>query len=158
MTHDSPALLTPEADSRSRSADRRRNKWERALWIVGVLLLVISAGLVYGFFRLVFAEYGDQTSAQTSTVVAFVQASSIYSPAFVTGGIVCIALALFSRALDVNASRRDDSRPILLAADPAAAEVVATPIAVVPPATPIATVSTDYAAFMRPDAATDSNK
>jgi hypothetical protein len=152
MTDERPELLAPEVVARQRSG----NGWERALWIVGVLLLVISAVLVYGFVKLVFAQTSNiQSDSDISGLVAFTQASSIYTPGFVTGGIVCIALALFSRALDANSRRREALRSIptqfpVPAAVASSGEATTVPVAPPAPAAPPLRASTDYTAFMRP--------
>jgi hypothetical protein len=160
MTDQWPELLAPEAVARQ----RRSNGWERALWITGVLLLAISGVLVYGFVQLVFVQSSNiQSESGMSSLVAFEQSSSIYTPALVAGGIVCIALALFSRALDTNARQRDALRPIPAAvptsAAPSAAEAPTTPVAAHKPTVPPLTASTDYTAFMRPpDEAADTTR
>ncbi|HEY2642676.1 MAG TPA: hypothetical protein VGI56_02885 [Galbitalea sp.] len=152
MTDDSPVPLAQEVET----GKHRANGWERALWIVGASLLVISAGLVYGFVEFVIAQDSSTpSSSDFGGIIAFTQTSSIYTPALVAAGIVCIALALFSRALDVNARQRDALRPIVIAPSaPDAGQQVVPPA----PATPLPTASTDYAAFMRPGAAADTNK
>jgi hypothetical protein len=163
MTGQSPVLLAPEVDARR----RRVNGPEIALWIIGILLLAISATLVYGFITLIFNQTSNPGQPQDDVGFfdTWVQSSTLFSPGLVTGGIVCIALALLLRGLDINARHRD-ARLVSLPVDPGPAQVqsVSQPVAQqaqqaqqaqpAPHATeapePTAAASVDYAAFMRP--------
>jgi hypothetical protein len=92
-----PELLGFEQDAPK--PRRRANGWEIALWVVGILLLGGSGVLVYFFVKLIYGNSSGQTP-DLGLLDAFLQASSIYTPGLVTGGILCIALAIFARASD----------------------------------------------------------
>lgn len=149
VTDQVPLLLSTEADARK----RRVNGPELALWIIGIVLLTGSAVSVYGFIQFILAQSAN-TAAQESLglYVAWTEASTLYTPGLVMAGIVCIALALFMRGLDINARRREAR--LVSASSPGApipplTEPAATPTPVPAPAVQSRPV-TDYSAFMRP--------
>jgi hypothetical protein len=158
MSGQVPVLLTPEQDARK----RRVNGPELALWIIGIVLLITSGVLTYSFTELILQEQTNNSGGiDLGFDAAFAQSSEIFITPFVTAGIVCIALALFMRGLDLNARRREarfvpatsPGTPIQPLTEPAADQVpVAAPAAHIPPVT-------DYSAFMRPsDEPADSTK
>jgi hypothetical protein len=158
-----PELLGFEPDDPK--PRRRVNGWEIALWVLGVTLLLGAIAVGYYFLQYIYAASTDP-SPQIGFLSAFFQASSIAMPGLVTGGIACIALAIFARALDVNATRRESARRSAFpSAVPSAVAVPsAEPIAPLPtprsaPVTPAESVEPgDYSAFMRPsDDSTNSN-
>ena len=153
MSDQPPALLS-EPDVRR----HRANGPEIALWIMGVMLLAGSGVLTYFFIQLV----RDQTNQTTgpddlSFFVAFTQSATIFTGGLVTAGILCIALALLMRGLDINARRRalpSPSHEVVAAQSPAGPAVVSPvepPVgpARIPPAQ-VGAGTTDYAPFMRP--------
>ena len=159
MTNQAPVLLTTEADARR----RRVNGPELALWIIGVVLLVVSTVLDYGFIQFIVREQTNTSGGiDLGFDAAFVQASEIYIAPFVTGGILAIALAIALRGLDINARRRDARRSLeAVAPTPIPAESVVSPSQPPPtqtqvqpqaltPATATTPPLTDYSAFMRP--------
>jgi hypothetical protein len=144
---------------------RRVNPAELALWILGFVLLLVSVVLVVDFVNVVIMQSTEVTTPSSSTShldmeIAIEQATTVYTPGLVTGGIVCIALAILLRGLDINARRRNLALP--------SHETVPTPAPVSPASevpveqarTPPARVesrTTDYAPFMRPSGdSTDS--
>ena len=141
---------------------RRVNGWEIALWVIGVVLIGSSGALVYSFVTLVYENVRSQSPADAGFFSAFLQASSIFTPALVTGGIICIALAIFARASDVNATRRQAVRPAALATTARlssvaaeAPEIVTTETSAPAPSAALAEPGApaephDYRAFMRP--------
>jgi hypothetical protein len=146
-------------------ASRRVNRSELALWIIGIVLLAASVVLVVGFVKVIIAQETEVTTASTvdhfGVEVAFEQAANVYTPGVVTGGIVCIALAIFLRGLDLNARRRAAD---VVSASPSEApippltEPAATPTPVSAPAVQGPPL-TDYSAFMRPpDSSTDPTR
>jgi hypothetical protein len=155
VSGEAPVVFSAEADARR----RRANGPEIALWIIGIVLLIASGVFTYEFSKLIQAQTVD-TNAQTdvSFFLAFTQAATIFTPGLVTAGVLCIALALFMRGLDINARRRDAAMispqlaPIIPVAVPGAS---ATPAAAqAPPSSPSSapepTTPGDYSAFMRP--------
>jgi hypothetical protein len=160
---DQPPVLLSEPDVRR----HRANGPEIALWIIGVVLLVGSGVLTYFFIELI-RDQTNQTNGpdNLSFFVAFTQSATIFTGGLVTAGILCIALALLMRGLDINARRRAlplQSHEVVaepIPAGPAVASPVAPPVAPIriPPAR-VDNVTTDYAAYMRPsDDSTDSPK
>jgi hypothetical protein len=140
----------PDVDVRT----RRMNGWELALWIVGVVLFFGGLTMVVGIVKLLFASVSEPTTNGAPLTVAL-EAFSIAGPGILTGGIVCLALALFARALDVNSRRRDESRavPAYVASPSISRPTEPTPASPTPMqsargAQPEATV--DYSAYMRP--------
>ena len=172
MTGDAtPEMLGFEPDDPKRR--RRANGWEIALWVLGIVLLLGAVAVGYYFLQYIYAA-STSPSPDIGFLSAFFQASSIVMPGLVTGGIVCIALAIFARALDVNARRRlaavgapaivpsatatppTASSPASggptgpVPADPAPGAPTSASARQAPPPTPAAT--TDYSPYMRPPA------
>ena len=165
MTNQSPVPLAADVDA----GKRRVNGPELALWIIGIVLLVVAGALVYGFIKVVLAEVSNPVQQNDIGFYSvWSEASSLYTPGLVTAGIVCIALAIFLRGLDINARRRDARRtseaavPAPVSAESAASQSAPPPTQPQPlpqPPAPATTASNDYSAFMRPsDSATELNK
>jgi hypothetical protein len=157
MSDQPPVLLSGPDDRGSRA-----NGPEIALWLMGVVLLAGSGVLTYFFIQLI----RDQTTQPNgpddlSFFVAFTQSTTIFTGGLVTAGVLCIALALLMRGIDINARRR--------AVRLQSQEPVPSPVPVVPavdspvqpfrnPVAPVDPGPIDYAAFMRPsDGSTDSS-
>jgi hypothetical protein len=152
-----PVLLPVEMDARR----RRVNGPELALWFLGLALLVISAVLTYGFAQLIFREQTDTSGGvDLGFESAFAQSSEVFIAPSVTGAIVCIALAIFLRGLDVNARRRDAARAAAILAHAPREEVAViepeshfardAPMTAGRAAASAAPRPVDYSAFMRP--------
>lgn len=156
MTNPPPVLL----ESESSSPRRRVNGWELALWIAGVVLLASACFFEVSFIAVIVKESNPATiSNNIGPYEAFYQSAEILVPGVVTGGFLCLALAIAVRALDVNARRRAASlsAPVAVASSmpveahdaPVAANTQ--PIPASAPATQAeSTAPTDYAVFMRP--------
>ena len=158
MTNQGPVLLAADLEA----SKRRVNGPELALWVLGVVLLVLSGVLTYGFTQLIFREQTNTSGGiELGFDAAFAQSSEIFIAPFVTAGIVSVALAIFLRGLDISARRRGarivsanpSGVPIPPLTVPAATQTpVPAPAARMPPLT-------DYSAFMRPsDDPTDRTK
>jgi hypothetical protein len=140
----------PDVDVRT----RRMNGWELALWIVGVVLFFGGLTMVVGIVKLLLASVSEPTTNGAPLTVAL-EAFSIAGPGILTGGIVCLALALFSRALDVNSRRRDESRATAasVASPSISSPAESTPATKTPPPSARSgqpEVPVDYSAYMRP--------
>jgi hypothetical protein len=152
MTNPPPVLLASE----SSSPRRHVNGWELSLWIAGVVLLASASVFEVSFVAVIIKESNPETiSNNIGPFQAFYQSAEILVPGVVTGGFLCVALAIAVRALDVNARRRlipvvpapavpstipDDEigAPVSERTEPAVA------------AHAESTAPTDYAPFMRP--------
>jgi hypothetical protein len=150
MSDQLPVLLPTEADARR----RRVNGPELALWIIGVVLLFASGVLTFYFIKLIQVQTAEVNIVQSDLgfFVAFTQSATIFTPGLVTAGVLCIALALFLRGLDINARRREarfESATSTQAPTPPLTESAATQTPVPAPAVRTPPL-TDYSAFMRP--------
>jgi hypothetical protein len=144
-----------ERDART----RRVSRWELALWILGIILVAASVILTYGFTQMVYREQtNDAGGVDLGFFAAFEQTSEVFIAPFLTVGLMCIALAIFIRALDVNTRNRGERAPrmtpALAGSSSDAVPVVAESEAPGPPAQVPTTIPADYSAFMRPAADT----
>ena len=154
----SPVLLPPAEPDAGR---RRVNGWELTLWILGFALLVactVIAKLSIDNVILESAGRGQSTADPVFRQEIVIQEfASSFTPGMVTAGILCIALALFLRAFDVNARRRLAMRSGVETPDAIVSPSLVTAVSpvepgrpVVPATTPASTTPADYAPFMRP--------
>jgi hypothetical protein len=158
MTQDaSPVLLQSEHDAATQR--RKPNGWELALWIVGALLLLGGGVLIFGFVRSIVGINSNPSPNVLAASDLVLQTSTTLAPAMITGGIVCIALALLARAIDVNALRREATRVPVSAnrvnSDQNPVEPIPpTPAPPIRPDAPVAAPAaepiTDFTPFMRP--------
>jgi hypothetical protein len=154
MTNPPPLLFASEPNP----PRRRINGWELALWIAGVVLLASACVFEVTFIAVIVRESNPETiSNNIGPYEAFYQSAEILVPGVVTGGFLCLALAIAVRALDVNARRRGASLSAPVAMAPSVpveahdAPVAANTAPIPAPATQAeSTAPTDYAVFMRP--------
>lgn len=134
--------------------ERRRirvSRWEIALWVVGILLVASGVGALAGLGVTINEESTSTfTNTNATPTQIFLQTASLVAPGLLTGGIVCIALAIFSRVLVANAR---NSELLAIPAPPSHPQrdaEPATPSGTVSQSPGASTSSTDYSAFMRP--------
>ena len=154
----SPVLL-PSAEPDARR--RRVNGWELALWILGLALLAACTVIAKYSVDMVILESAGGGQSTTDPVfrqqIVIQEFASIFTPGMVTAGLLCIALALFLRAFDVSARRRQTMRPAVETPDTSVSPSMVTAVSTVEPerfdipaAAPASTTPADYAPFMRP--------
>jgi hypothetical protein len=126
-----------------RDARPRVNRWEIALWVIGVVLIVVSLVVevpTVGYL------YGGSNGEQPTWFQAFrpaIETALQLDPGVLTAGLMSIILAIVVRALRVNVKR-----PAIAAAPAPVVEM----IEIVQPS-PVPSrepAQTDHSMFMRP--------
>lgn len=143
------AVLSPVDDLQPKIR-QNRNRFETALWVLsGVFLIAffVSAGFtIHGF-----VDRNNDASSDALTISAFVQVIYLTGPACLMSSTLFAGLALFARAIDVNARRLAAANPtagpteqaIEKHASGANAEVITQP-------SPQRDEPIDHSVFMRP--------
>jgi hypothetical protein len=168
VTPESIVTLIERAPEPASTRRRRVNGWELALWILGAVLIAGGAILLNVVAKVLYFPNGNEVGG--TEAFALIQASTVVIPSCVTAGFISILLAIAIRAMELNASRREDRTRAAVSSVPIArSEAVrsepAAPAATTAPATvptvaepynvPSAASNTDsgdYRLFMRPPA------
>jgi hypothetical protein len=174
-----PTLLGHTGPAKARR--RGRNRWELALWLFGVFLLVFGLASVYVVSKQLFANV-DGNSLQSPDLTWRAIAEILYSllPGVISGSLLCFIVAIGLRALEGNVARRPaaglsspnvapvaaavapveaapaaSTAPAVAAAAPTAPAATTAPTASTPPTASTASAAPldrDYSRFMRPPA------
>jgi hypothetical protein len=151
-----PTLLG-HTDS-AKAPRRRRNRWELALWLFGVLLLVFGVASVYVVSKQLF-ENANVNSLQSPNATWRAIAEILYSllPSVISGSLLCFIVAIGLRALEGNVARRPGAVLSSPSAAPVAAAAAVAPVEAAPHPAPVEVASAapsdrDYSRFMRPPA------
>jgi hypothetical protein len=123
-----------------RDALPRVNRWEIALWVIGVVFVVLS--LVFGFLAIEYL-YSSSGPVEQSISDQLVQIALQLSPSVLTAGLMSIILAIVVRALRANVRH-----PSIAAAPVPVVETIE--IVQPSPVPSRATAKTDQSLFMRP--------
>jgi hypothetical protein len=128
----------PQWDARPRVS-----RWEIALWVIGVVLVVVSlafAALVGGY---IYGDFSGEPTASEQAVRGMLEAALQLSPGILTAGLMSIILAIVVRALRANVKHSaiaDAPSPIVETIE----IVQPNPVAKRAPA------QTDHSLYMRP--------
>jgi hypothetical protein len=134
--------------------DRPRvNRWELALWGIGIVLIVAAAIAGILSVSYLFSATSD-TSIDTANRAA-VEVAFTFAPAVLTAGLISLILAIAARAVRGWLPRHADAglahaAPNDLVSDPAASTpVMAEIVQPLPTASPISAPA-DHTPYMRP--------
>jgi hypothetical protein len=123
-----------------RDARQRVSRWEIALWVIGVVFVVLS--LVFAFLAIQYL-YSSSGPVEQSISVQLLQIALQLSPSVLTAGLMSIILAIVVRALRANVKH-----PVIAAASSPVVETIE--IVQPSPVPSRAPAQTDHSLFMRP--------
>jgi hypothetical protein len=125
--------------------------WERALWIVGLALILFSGAFIVVVVKVIYGTSIQSGSDSNLTIQGVLTAISFILPGTTTVGLMSIVIAIAIRAGDRNADVRDSRRVMATAAATAPDGPVELAQAIVQPSTPApAPQPLDHSIFMRP--------
>jgi hypothetical protein len=150
-------ILGTDPEPSPRRPRSRVSGWEVALWVIGILLIGSGIAIVLGLAQTIDEESTSTfTNTNATPLQVFLQTASVVTPGLLTGGVICVALAIFARVLDAHARNREPpitlgtlgalapSEELARAAEAAEQPTTSAPTAGAP------TPTTDYSPFMRP--------
>jgi hypothetical protein len=123
-----------------RDARPRVSRWEIALWVIGVVFVVLS--LVFAFLAIEYL-YSSSGPVEQSISLQLLQIAVQLSPSVLTAGLMSIILAIVVRALRANVRH-----PAIAAAPAPVVEMIE--IVQPSPVPSRAPAQTDHSLFMRP--------